>query len=295
MRRILVGTDFSSASRFAVDTAAAWARRAGAALRVVHVVPPRRWLVGPWRMDLSTVSAVQRRAGATLAALVETIDPSREMEISTAILSGAASVQVARAAVQFGADLLVIGTRGEHEVARGRVTLGGTSTKLVGTASAPLLLVRTAAAAAPTSVLACVDLSPVSNLVLSWARASITSNGTLSAFHAYEVPFSARLDAYGVAKSSIEVYSEDNERHLREQLDALIGSVINDKDVRRILVRGDAIDQLMACIDEIEPHLIVLGKHTRRARRRPANWAGSVSRHMALFAPTNVLLVSSQE
>jgi nucleotide-binding universal stress UspA family protein len=295
MKRILVGTDFSPSSRLAVDAAAAWARRSGAALRVLHVLPPRRWLAGPWRMDLSTVSAVQRRAATTLEALVETLDPSRDLDISSGIVSGAASVQMARAAVHFGADLLVIGTRGEHDVARGRVTLGGTSTKLVGTTPVPLLLVRTAAAAAPASVLACVDLSPVSNLVLSWARASMTGDGRLSVFHAYEVPFAARLDAYGMAKDSIEVYSQEDEGRQRAQLDALIRSVMNDQDVRRVLVRGDAIDQLFAYINEIEPDLIVLGKHTRRARRRPVSWAGSVSRHMALFAPSNVLIVASQE
>jgi nucleotide-binding universal stress UspA family protein len=61
-------------------------------------------------MDLSAVSAVQRRAAATLETLAERVDPSQEMEISTRIVSGAASVQIRRAAVQFGADLLVIGT-----------------------------------------------------------------------------------------------------------------------------------------------------------------------------------------
>jgi nucleotide-binding universal stress UspA family protein len=246
-------------------------------------------------MDLSTVSTVQRRAQATLDALVKTVDPSREMDISTEIVSGAASVQMARAAAQFGADLLVMGTRGEHDVTRGRVTLGGTSTKLVGTTFVPLLLVRTAAASEPTSVLACVDFSPVSTHVLSWARASLTTGGTLRAFHAYETPFAARLDAYGMGKDAIEVYSQEDERKVQEQLAALIGSVMDEKEARRILVRGDPIDHILAQVKEIEPDLIVLGKHTRRARRRSVSWAGSVSRHIALFAPTNVLVVSSQE
>jgi nucleotide-binding universal stress UspA family protein len=246
-------------------------------------------------MDLSTVSTVQRRAAATLETLVETIGPSQEMEVSTEIVSGAASVQIRRAAVQFGAELLVIGTRGEHEVDRGRVTLGCTSTKLVGTTSIPLLLVRTAAAATPASVLACVDLSPVSTHVLSWARASMTTGGSLTAFHAYEMPFAARLDAYGVAKDSIDVYGQENERKEQEQLDALIRSVMDDTDVRRILARGDPIDHILERASEIEPDLIVLGKHTRRTRPRPASWSGSVSRHIALFAPTNVLIVPFRE
>jgi nucleotide-binding universal stress UspA family protein len=109
------------------------------------------------------------------------------------------------------------------------------------------------------------------------------------------VPFAARLDAYGLPRDSIKVYSQDDERHQRDEVNALIRSVVNDHEVRTIVVRGDAIDQLSGCIAEIEPDLVVLGKHTRRARRRPTSWAGSVSRHIALFAPTNVLIVSSQE
>jgi nucleotide-binding universal stress UspA family protein len=121
------------------------------------------------------------------------------------------------------------------------------------------------------------------------------AEGRLSALHAYEAPFAARLDAYGMAKDSIEVHSQENERREQEQLDALIRSVMDDTDVRRILVRGDPIDQILERINEIEPQLVLLGKHTRRARRRSVSWAGSVSRHIALFAPTNVLIVSSPE
>jgi nucleotide-binding universal stress UspA family protein len=55
------------------------------------------------------------------------------------------------------------------------------------------------------------------------------------------------------------------------------------------------IDEILHRVDEIAPDLIVLGKQARRTRRRPAGWAGSVSRHIALFAPTNVLIVSAHE
>jgi nucleotide-binding universal stress UspA family protein len=204
-------------------------------------------------------------------------------------------VQLARAAVRFSADLLVVGTRGEHDMIRGRATLGGTSTKLVGMATVPLLLVRTPAASAPTSVLACVDLSSISAEVLSWARGSLTDGGTLTAFHAYEAPFSARLDAYGIAKESIGICGQEYKRQRQELLDALVRSVMDEKDVRRILVHGDPIDEILERVREIQPDLIALGKHTHPARRRSVSWIGSVLRHIALFALTNLLIVSSPE
>jgi hypothetical protein len=173
-------------------------------------------LIGVWRTDRATVSAIQVRARTALKHLVETRDPDRKIEMSTGLLSGAASVTIARAARDFQADLVIVGARGEHEGLLLRPKLGGTSTKLLSTTSTPLLLVRTAAAEAPSVVVAALDLSPVSADVLKWARMSVTPEGRIDVFHAFETPFGARLDAYGVARESIDVYS-DEERARREQ------------------------------------------------------------------------------
>jgi nucleotide-binding universal stress UspA family protein len=258
---------------------------------VLHVVPPKRWLIGLWRVDLKTVSAVHRRAGVALKHLAETLDPSRRIAVSTGLVAGAASVEIARAARGFRADLLVIGARGEHEVRLHEPTLGGTAIKLLSTTSVPLLLVRTAAAAAPSSILAAVDFSPVSKAVLTWAQRSVVEEGQVDAFHAYEAPFAARLDAYGIAKDSIDLYSDEEHKQRERELDALIAVIRGAATVRRIVKGGDPIDRLFEHIRQLEPSLIVLGKHASRRGRRPAKWSGSVSRHTAFFAPTNVLIV----
>jgi universal stress protein E len=290
MKRILVGTDFSPAGERAVQVAAAWARRFGAAVRVLHVVPPKRWLIGVWRTDHSTVSAAHRHAGAALKRVAEKLDPSRQLDLSTGLISGAASVTIARAARDFRADLLVVGARGEHEVRLGLPTLGGTALKLLSATSVPLLVVRTPAAEAPGSVLAAVDLSPVSKSVLTWAHASAGERG-ITVFHAYEAPFASRLNAYGIAKESIDLYSDEEQGQRERELDSLIAQVFKEGAVRRIVARGDPIDHLFEHIRHLEPGLIVLGKHSPRLGTRAARGAGSVSRHTALFAPTNVLIV----
>lgn len=290
VKRILVGTDFSPAGDRAVRAAAAWARSKGAALRVMHVVPPKRWLVGLWQTDLSTVSAIHRHAGAALRKLTETLDPARQLEISTGVVSGAASVELARAARDFEADLFVVGTRGEHEVRSSQPSLGGTSLKLLATSPSPLLLVRTESAEAPASVLAAVDLSPLSHDVLAAGLGSLTSNGRLSVFHAYEAPFAARLNAYGLAASAIDFYTEGEQQKRQREIESLITSLAAGTNAQLIVERGDPIDLLLQHIGALEPDLVVVGKHTRRGRR-PASWSGSVSRHMAFFAPTNVLIV----
>jgi nucleotide-binding universal stress UspA family protein len=291
MRKILVGTDFSPASQHAINVAVSWARRKSAALHIMHIVPPKRWLMGPWRKDLRTLSAIHQRAGAALKSLVEALDPSRELEISTGLISGTASVQIARTARDCAADLLVIGARGEHERPGRPPTLGGTSLKLLSRVPIPLLLVRNERAANPASVMAAADLSAASRDVLAWSRESVAAGGRITVFHAYEVPFAGRLETYGIARDSIDLYSEAEQKEHQRELDALIASAHSESSVRTIVERCDPIDGLFKHLQILDPDLIVLGSHAGRKRRRSTDAAGSVSRHMALFAPTNVLIV----
>ena len=124
MQKILVATDFSSAGGRAVQVAARLARQARAALRVVQVAPSRRRLAQFWRVDVATAITAHRRAHAALRRVADSIDPSSRIEVSTGLVSGAASVQIARAARDYGADLLVIGAIGEHEERHGEFPRG---------------------------------------------------------------------------------------------------------------------------------------------------------------------------
>lgn len=291
MKRILVGTDFSAAGTRAAGVALAWARRTGSALRIVHVVPPKRWLSGLWRTDVDTISAVHRHAGLALKRLAEALDSSRHIELSTGLVSGSASIEIARAARDFEADLLIIGARGEHDAPRGQSDLGGTSLKLLGTSATPLLLVRTGASGSPRMVLAAVDLSPVSKQVLRWARASSSDGRGVCVLHAYEAPFAARLEAYGIAKESIDLYSDAEHAKREHELDALISETADDGETSRIIERGDPVDVLYEHVRRLAPDLIVLGRKGFGGRRRPAQGAGGVSRLVASFAPVDMLIV----
>lgn len=291
MKRILVGTDFSPASMRAAEVALAWARRTGSALRIVHVVPPKRLLSGLWRTDAATISAVHRHAGIALKRLAEALDSSRQIELSTGLVSGSASIQIARAAGEFQADLLIIGARGEHDARRGQSGLGGTSVKLLGAAAIALLMVRTGASGSPRMVLAAVDLSPVSKEVLRWARASSGDGRSVCVLHAYEAPFAARLEAYGIAKESIDLYSDAEHAKRERELDALISEIAANGEMRRVIERGAPIEVLYEHVRRLDPDLIVLGRRGSPARLRRAQVAGSVPRLVAFSAPTDFLIV----
>jgi nucleotide-binding universal stress UspA family protein len=289
VERVLVATDFSAAGQRAVQTAAEWARREDAALRIVHAAPTARRLAGLWRTSMRDVHAVHRQAADALRRVVEAIDPARRLDVSTGLVTGPAARQVARAAVDYRADLLVIGARGEHETTTGQPGLGGTAIKLVGATAVPLLLARHAPAA-PPKVLAAVDLTDVSSAVLQWASRCAVG-GQLHVFHAYEVPFASRLEAYGVAAGTLDVYTADeNEKH-DWQLTSLIASTCPGREVHRITERGDAASRLLVHVQRLAPTVLVLGKHSSRPGRPVSTAHGSVCRHAAFFSPTDVLIV----
>jgi universal stress protein A len=289
LERILATTDFSAAGDEAVREAATWARRHSAALRVAHVVPPKRWLSGAWGADARTVAVVHGNAAGALRRRADGIDASPHLEVSTALLTGRASKEIARAARAFAADLIVIGAHGARgDLGDGPQPLGGTASSLVASTPSALLIVRRPLAAA-TVVLAAVDLTPVSNAVLEWARASAPDE-RLHVLHAYQVAFAERLEAYSLSSETIDVYT-GAEHARREQLLADLLREAGLGGSERIVVRGDAVKTLFEHIKRLDATVVVLGQHARHKGRRDSTAFGSVCRYVTSFAQTNVLVV----
>jgi len=288
--RVLVATDFSAAGYRAVQSAADLARREKAALRILHVVPSGRQLAGFWGSSNPAMHHVHGQAAVALSRLAEAIDPARQLELSTGVVTGPAARKIAGAASEYRADMLVIGAHGEHETTTGQPGLGGTATKLVGTAPCALRLVRLPPQAGPASVLAAVDLSELSVPILRWA-AGQAAGGHLHVLHAYEVPFASRLEAYGFAAGTLDVYTEDEQGRLDRELASLVAEAGCDPDVHRIIERGDTASRLFAQIRRLHPTLVVLGTHGASKGRPASTKFGSVCRYTAAFSPTDVLII----
>jgi nucleotide-binding universal stress UspA family protein len=99
VRNILFATDFSSASRLAGESAAAFARHFGARLHVLHVVPPVT--------DPTPAPAALRAVAAEL---------ERGLAVVTAIASGRVARHIVEYAQRNDIDLIVIGTHGRTGV-----------------------------------------------------------------------------------------------------------------------------------------------------------------------------------
>jgi universal stress protein A len=143
IRKVMMASDFSPASRAAFQRAVALARANRATLLVMHAVtmppptlggeyiPPQTWeridraARASAQKHVATLVAKARRAGVRAAGLV---------------LSGSPYDVIVRAARSRRADVLVLGTHGRTGLPR--LLLGSVASRVLATAPCPVLTVR---------------------------------------------------------------------------------------------------------------------------------------------------------
>jgi len=137
LEKVLVGLDgsatASAAARYAMDLA----KPHGAKLMLLVVVPPV-----PMVQDFYGVGAVDlgrlEEAGWAQARPVEEELRERGADVEASVRFGAPAEVLARTAQEWGADLVVVGSRGQGLVRR--MMLGSVSDRLVHIAERPVLV-----------------------------------------------------------------------------------------------------------------------------------------------------------
>lgn len=143
IRRILHASDFSSASRPAFDRALGLAKRARAALTVIHVISPVVPLVGDGYVSPQVLDDLDRRARAYAARQMAKLVAKAKrtgVRARSLVVEGAAADRIVRAAKARRADMIVMGTHGRGPVAK--FFLGSVAGRVVATAACPVLTVR---------------------------------------------------------------------------------------------------------------------------------------------------------
>jgi nucleotide-binding universal stress UspA family protein len=143
IRRILHASDFSGPSRLAFARAIDFAKLARAEVILVHVLNPIVPYVGdgyiaPQLYD-QIVTDLQTKARKHLQRMAEKAR-SAGVKASTLIVEGATPERIVRTARSKRADLIVIGTHGHTGLTR--MVLGSVASRVVATASCPVLTVR---------------------------------------------------------------------------------------------------------------------------------------------------------
>ena len=139
---LLVPLDGSSFSEHALPVALGIARRAGAALHLIHVHPP--WAAGYAEaslvLDDSLELLAKQHEHTYLDDLVSRLKALAPVQVSSSLVEGDVPAMVRAAVTSTGADLVVMTTHGRSPL--GRFWLGSVADELVRDVPAPMLLIR---------------------------------------------------------------------------------------------------------------------------------------------------------
>jgi nucleotide-binding universal stress UspA family protein len=140
MKRILVAVDGSEPSLKAAQMGADIARKFGAKLTLLHVVPKLLLPPDVYGLTIAEVEKEHRAyADRLLEKAVATV-ASSGLEVTTTVLYGAPAEAIAEEAAAGDIGMIVIGSRGHGAVAR--MFLGSVSDRLVHISSKPVLVVH---------------------------------------------------------------------------------------------------------------------------------------------------------
>ena len=142
INNVLVATDFSSHSEAAIRAATNLAKTFGATIHLVHAFDTPIPIFTPYEVVIPDGFLEQARASATrsLHASRDKIQ-AESVPVKTHLTEGPAAPAIARAAEELGADLIVMGTRGNTGLKH--VVLGSVTERTIRLAPCSVLSVKT--------------------------------------------------------------------------------------------------------------------------------------------------------
>ena len=292
--RVLLGYDGSGDAQKAVNLVAATAWPTGSTVRVVSVVEPTVIGMSAWPTALPEYLADvdQQIADYYMTELAEVVrrleNPDRTVE--SAVLRGRAGTATVDEAAAFGADLIVVGSRGHGAI--GSLILGSVSGEIVDHAPCPVLIAR---GSKVTSVVFATDGSPsaasAQRVLSSWPMFRTLPVHVVSVadvpqpWHTGIAPtmYAQVIQAHA---RDLEEAKAEHERIATESAEALRAAGL---DVTAETLVGDAAAQIIAASATRGADLIVLGTRGRTGLTRLV--LGSVARNVAHGSGTTTLVV----
>ena len=143
MKRILLPTDFSEFSRYAMDYAVSFAAQYQARLYVLHVLVSPHALVGyeaaPFVSYERLFADMKRSADQAMSSFIPE-DVKKDLQVETAIAQGTPFLEILKFAKEKDVDLIVIATHGRTGLKH--VLFGSVAEKVVRKSPCPVLSIR---------------------------------------------------------------------------------------------------------------------------------------------------------
>lgn len=267
-RTILLATDLSARSDRALERSVNLARRWGAQLVLLHVLPRD--------------SAVSDDGVMALKERIWREVPARDIGFRIEVARGAVAATVDAKARELGADLIVTGVA--HVNAIGDFILGNDVERIVRDAPAPVLVVKHKPVEDYGRLVVASDFSNPSRHALE-AAARLFPELPLRLVHAYHVPFEGFVDEEGMVD---EVKAEH-----RRECDAFLEGAELPASARERLTTdlgyGTTCEVVARAVGEQAADLAVVGTHGRSGFR--AAVIGSTAEALLSCLPSDVLMV----
>jgi nucleotide-binding universal stress UspA family protein len=301
LKRILVGTDFSSESDVALAHAVRIARRLEAQLLLAHagtVLEPTAAALAPESAALAEYQRIIAEHDVEnrtrLQALVAEVR-AQGLKAEEHLIDGFADTALRDAAEKLDADLVVIGTHGRTGLKR--LLLGSVAERVVRLCRRHVLVARpgglesgvpgSSAKGGYRRVLVPTDFTPLAERALELALGLVEPGGQVELFHAWYLPLTSTMVPGRAGEAAIEPVRVSIEEGARDKAQALMDrhpgarielTIANESPSRAIAERAEAGHDL-----------IVMGGHGHRGLRR---WIlGSVAEATVRHAPCSVLVV----
>lgn len=290
LERLLAATDLSAPARHAAERAALVARAAQAQLHLVHVthfsaLDELRRLVAGLPADVAT--RMRDQTSMLLDALAATLRDRHGVSARTHLADGPLLKAIEDVAGATDADLLVLGARGSSTLRH--LLLGSTASRLTGSFSRPLLVVKHAPVAAYRCVLVAIDFSDASLPAVRLARA-VAPAARLVLLHAYEAPFEGKLLVAGVEEHHLLAYRNNARAEAQERMTALcVQAGLPPDAVLPVFLHGSAAQRILEQEDDQDCDLVVVGRQGQNSTEDLL--LGSVSRRVLAEADADVLVL----
>lgn len=294
IRRILFPTDFSPASRSALDHALLWAEMFHAELVLLHVLAlrtadpfhPEHHFPTPEELE----SRLRRLADSEMARFAE---PHRDkpLEIRELVRQ---SLEIERGILELAeeeeADLLVVGTHGRRGAAH--LLIGSVAAELLRRSLRPMLVVSARGerpAGRLRRILAPTDFSPPARHAIEHARElAAATAATLELFHVLpDLELPLPMNPAGLGSSAMVV--AELEPQARTALAELAAAAGPPARIEAEVWQGAPAASILDRARASEADLVVLATHGRSGIDRLL--LGSVAEKVARLAPCPVLVL----
>jgi nucleotide-binding universal stress UspA family protein len=282
MKQILVATDFSQYAIQALDRALLLATEHQAALDILHVITPASvdalcdFLPEPRPV---VEEKLTNSFFSQLYDFVDRLELARPITIRPRVQVAEIEAGIIDAAESCDADLIVLGSHGEHLA--NELFVGTTAENVLARGTRPVLISKQPTVAPYAKIGVAVDLTERSAATVRRAGA-LAPNATICLLHAFQVPNHDRLRQLGVPEEKIKRLRSEFHDHAAREIDKLAAER-DDGHISRVVEMDYPPAMIRRWTEKLHFDLIVMGKHGGRL--------GSVARHVLHNSVCDVMIV----